>query len=221
MTSYFDVDAILAEEERIPCTFRVDGFRVGYLDPSDEDQVRAGLWRAAPGSALTTGISHDVKAGTELELCLSGPTREAMRADPTVVRLRDRSPYFYAVGLALAHMGSPADAAQLPALLCASLALRGSLILDTAHNSLGEDVSDFVNSLTSLEQRLFFRGYRCAKALAGWRRRDTTILRMSALALDAGIGGEEAIAAANADVSLTGARAKAAGIKRQRSGMRV
>ena len=188
-----------------------------------------------------TPCTQDVKAGTELELplwlaetlagrrmvtcsfprCLSGPTREAMRADPTVVRLRDRSPYFYAVGLALARMGSPAEAAQLPSLLCASLALRGSLILDTAHNSLGEDVSDFVNSLTSLEQRLFFRGYRCAKALAGWRRRDTTILRMSALALDAGIGGEEAIAAANADVSLTGARAKAAGIKRQRSGMRV
>ena len=41
MADYFDLDTILAEEERIPTTFKTDAFKVGYLDPSDEATVRA------------------------------------------------------------------------------------------------------------------------------------------------------------------------------------
>ena len=39
MAEYFSIHAILAEEERIPTTFTTDAFRVGYLDPSDEEAV--------------------------------------------------------------------------------------------------------------------------------------------------------------------------------------
>jgi hypothetical protein len=40
MSEYFNLDTILAEEERIPTTFTTDAFRIGYLDPSDEETVR-------------------------------------------------------------------------------------------------------------------------------------------------------------------------------------
>lgn len=152
---------------------------------------------------------------------ISAATREALAADPTVVRLRDRSPAFYRVGLALAGVSDHPDAPNLPPLLRAALAARCTLVMDTAHNSLGEDVSDFVNSLTNFEQAVFSAGYAAAKELAAWRRRDTTRLRMSSVAVAAGLGGRAALAAAAADVAQVGAAAKASGIKRKRNTMRV
>lgn len=38
MTSdYYDIDAILAEEEATPVQFRIDACKLGYLDPGSVD----------------------------------------------------------------------------------------------------------------------------------------------------------------------------------------
>ena len=170
---------------------------------------------------LTAELAHRNIVTCEFPRSFSAPTREALKADPNVVRLRDRSPAFFRVGLLLAAAADIRLAQELPALLRASFAARAVLVMDTSHNSLGEDVSDFVNGLTNLEQTVFFSGYETAKELAAWRRRDTTVLRMSAMAATAGVGGRSAVEAANIAIALSGAKAKASGIKRRRSNMRV
>lgn len=38
--SYFDLKTIIAEEERVPVRFNTDALKIGYLDPSDESEVR-------------------------------------------------------------------------------------------------------------------------------------------------------------------------------------
>ena len=43
MCDYYDIEEILYEDERIPCTFSVDAMNLGYLDPSrQEDDIASG-----------------------------------------------------------------------------------------------------------------------------------------------------------------------------------
>lgn len=40
MTSpYYDIDAILAEQEPVPCTFHADIIKIGHLDPNSLDST--------------------------------------------------------------------------------------------------------------------------------------------------------------------------------------
>ena len=54
MCDYYDIDQILQEDERVPCTFNTDAMNLGYLDPGhmDDDleagcKVGAGVARSA------------------------------------------------------------------------------------------------------------------------------------------------------------------------------
>lgn len=56
--SYFDIAEIVAEEERLPCTFQTDAELIGYLDSTSDREVRAiarciAIWLAA---VLNRGI---------------------------------------------------------------------------------------------------------------------------------------------------------------------
>lgn len=37
--SYFDLQTIVAEEERVPVRFNTDALKIGYLDPSNDSEV--------------------------------------------------------------------------------------------------------------------------------------------------------------------------------------
>ena len=37
--SFLDIDTILAEEERLPCTFKYDAEKLGFLDPTNEEDT--------------------------------------------------------------------------------------------------------------------------------------------------------------------------------------
>ena len=41
MAAWLDITSILAEEERVPCTFTVPGYQLGMLDPGSVEQVCA------------------------------------------------------------------------------------------------------------------------------------------------------------------------------------
>ena len=40
MGSYYDVDAILADAQKVPCTFEIDAPRLGFLDGNATRDVR-------------------------------------------------------------------------------------------------------------------------------------------------------------------------------------
>lgn len=62
-------------------------------------------------------------------------------------------------------------------------------ILTRSHNSLNSDVSDFVGTLTDLEQRLFWQGYAHVRDRLAWKKRLTTVVRREGALLGSS-GGE-------------------------------
>lgn len=117
----------------------------------------------------------------DLPVAFSVKTREDLLADPTVVRLRDKSPVFYEMGVKLSQISTHRDAAGLPALVRLVLATRANRVLDRAHNSLQLDVSEFVGTLTDVEQRIFTAGFEHARQVMAWRRRRGRLLAVTAL----------------------------------------
>ncbi len=145
-------------------------------------------------------------AVVELPRNFSAKVREALLAAPESVRLRERSPHFYEVGLRLASLaGHLEEAKTLPAAIQATLATRVSMILTRATNSEGADASRFLESLTDLEQALFWGGYRHTRDRLQWRLGRTGVMRAGGGGGGSGGGG----GGAGAGVSVAGAAAAA------------
>lgn len=215
-SGYLNIDAILAEEERVPAEFQVGALRLGHLDPTTGSAVSylaprnpimsnsvvssscrhdAGArahqqWWWEASLSCTFFPLQDIEEGQRIELPIwlaerlsesklvtidlprnfSRRVRESLLAAPESVRLRDRSPYFYEVGLRLASTSMSEDAARLPAALQSTLATRVHMILIKSQNSSTKDPSKFVEGLTEFEQRIFWLGFKQTKEQLRWRQ---------------------------------------------------
>ena len=98
---YYDLDSILCEEERIPAVFATDAVNLGFLDPSSAEEdlkqdtkIELPLWLAK---------SLDAKNMVHLELPKYYGTKFLLHlsADPSVVNIREKSPFFFAVSAVL------------------------------------------------------------------------------------------------------------------------
>ncbi|OAA63170.1 DNA replication complex GINS protein psf-3 [Cordyceps fumosorosea ARSEF 2679] len=103
--SYYDVDAILTDAEKVPCQFELDVPQLGHLDNSP-DGLKPGtplllpLWLAEMlALASSGGAADDGRAPLTLNLppCLSDAVVAALKAEPRAVALRDQSPHFFGV----------------------------------------------------------------------------------------------------------------------------
>lgn len=175
---YFDLDAILVEDERVPVTFRVGAHRLGHLDPaagtrdlSDGAQLELPHW-------LASALALKGMVSVELPRKYSQRVRSKLLADPTSLSLRDKSPHYHALGIKLsAQLGD----AHLAATLRQALTGRYKQILDVAQGSREEDTSDFARRLTELELRMFTTGIHAARAYHAWRCREQEKLQASRL----------------------------------------
>jgi hypothetical protein len=98
----------------------------------------------------------------------SSKVRNRLRADAWVVNLKDRSAYFYELGLRMAERLADEE---LTSLLQTVLALRYRQIMDSAFNSVGEDTTELTQKLTALELKMFLEGARAAAGLSAWHAR--------------------------------------------------
>ena len=102
--SSLDLNQILSEEERIPCTFTVNALKLGHLDLSAEShdlsettQVDIPMWLGEQlSSRRVVEINPPKHYGKKM--------RDEMRAGATSINLRDFSHYFFDTGLHLAHI---------------------------------------------------------------------------------------------------------------------
>eukprot|EP00941_MAST-03F_sp_MAST-3F-sp1_P002868 g2868.t1 len=178
--SYYNIDSILAEGQRIPVVFNVAADKLGHLCPGmenaeDADMLSSGskvelpLWLAG-----FCGEKQYVEA--KMPSFYSARVRSRLRADPNVVNLRDRSPYFYQLGQKMSNMLGDDD---LTPVLQKALALRYSKIMDCAFNSSGEDTTYFTRKLTELELSIFRKAAESAKNISQWKHRHHIKLRSS------------------------------------------
>ena len=96
-SSYYDIDSILSEEERVPSIFNVDGVQLGFLDPSSfDDDLKKDTNIELPFWLCKTLQSKGM-VNIESPKFYKHKFLEHMEADPSVVNLREKSPYYYEV----------------------------------------------------------------------------------------------------------------------------
>ncbi|KAL3962367.1 hypothetical protein ACCO45_003890 [Purpureocillium lilacinum] len=128
--SYYDVDAILTDAEKVPCQFELDAPDLGHLDSSSSTGLKPGtplslpLWLAEMLALASTG-GDDARAPLTLNLppCLSERVANALKADPRAVALRDQSAHFYGVGVRMLDLF---DERELGAVLRRTFVLRAA-----------------------------------------------------------------------------------------------
>ncbi|EGO53879.1 DNA replication complex GINS protein psf-3 [Neurospora tetrasperma FGSC 2508] len=126
--SYYDIDAILTDAEKIPCTFQIDVPDLGYLDNQPGHTLKSGsrvalpIWLAEMLAIANTGTidmddpSQSSKSFITFDLppALGNDVVQALKADPRSVPLRDQSAHFYALAT---HMMELSEEPELSAVL--------------------------------------------------------------------------------------------------------
>lgn len=175
---YFDVDEILAGDERVKCTFQTEAVNCAFLDPScrgdhlpEGTSVELPLWLAHPLAQQNALVKLEVPP------FLDARFRRMLKAGPSSVNLREFSPYVFQVGRQLAPLVEPEDASALDDIL--RLAFGGERyreLLNNAMSTLDEDTTEFTRKLTQDEKALFDAGVRDARDFIQWKgRRAETI----------------------------------------------
>ncbi|CAK7211461.1 DNA replication protein [Sporothrix curviconia] len=123
--SYYHVDAILTDAEKIPCEFQIDVPGLGYLDQTPSHTLKAGtrlqlpLWLAEmlalANNDSNAASSDDAKPFLTLNLppALRHDVVQALKADPRAVPLRDQSAHFYSLATRMLDLFEDADLAAV------------------------------------------------------------------------------------------------------------
>ncbi|KAL2404273.1 DNA replication complex GINS protein psf3 [Exophiala dermatitidis] len=103
--SYYDVDAILTDSQKLPCTFELDVPGLGYLEGNVGGTVKAGTKIDLPmwlGIMLAVSTGNTPESSQLVTLDFPAPLQQrvinALKADPRTVDLRAQAPHFYALG---------------------------------------------------------------------------------------------------------------------------
>ncbi|KXX79379.1 DNA replication complex GINS protein psf3 [Madurella mycetomatis] len=190
--SYYDIDSILTDAEKIPCTFQVDIPDLGYLDNTPNQPLKAGtkvnlpLWLAEMLAIANTGDLEGRSFVTfDLPPALGNDVVQALKADPRAVPLRDQSAHFY--GLAT-HMMELSEEQELGAVLrktfvtrATEIALHARKVGGIAHKAKGKGPAEegsnlglggageeFLRGLDEWERKLFRKAHDGAKAGKEW-----------------------------------------------------
>ncbi|KAK9478396.1 hypothetical protein V1514DRAFT_331186 [Lipomyces japonicus] len=177
VNEYYSIEAIQAENQKVPAVFQLDVPGLGYLENtrSSSTDIKEGthlelpLWMAE--ILAIAGESDDLPRGF---ITLTAPSpfsnkvMNALKSDPVHVNLREQCMQFYK--LAELWLNFSNDDAVLDGTMT-TLSERAAEINDHAHNSsavLVQDGSDFMGRLDDFETRLFKAANESTKEVKKW-----------------------------------------------------
>ncbi|KAL6898687.1 Psf3 protein [Trichoderma evansii] len=171
--SYYDVDAILTDGEKVPCRFELDVPYLGHLDNSNGlkpgSRLALPLWLAEMFALASAGEDSKPPLTLTLPPCLSEQVQAALKADPRAVALRDQSAYFYGVAVRMLDLF---DERELSAILRRTFVVRAADVglhaRKAEESGLGGQGEEFLRGLDEWERRLFRRGHEGVKGAKEW-----------------------------------------------------
>ncbi|KAI5290639.1 DNA replication protein [Ascosphaera aggregata] len=170
--SYYDVDAILTDAQKLPCTFETDVPGLGYLDGNAGADIKAGCHIELPlwlGEMLAVPSRPGAEPVVTLDLprALSDPVLHALKADPRFVDIRTQAPHFYRLAVRILAL---MEEDEIDDILIATVKKRAIEIFNHAHNprgGLGEGV-DFLRGLDETERTFFRAAHDSSKDVRAW-----------------------------------------------------
>ena len=181
-----DIDVMLSEEERLPCTFLSNGANMGHLDNAimekdlpENTRVDLPLW-------LCNGFAKTSMVRMEYPKYYGTKMREELNAGAEAVDLRSFTQYFFEVGIILAvDMTSSTLKSRQDLLKTLREAFLGERYRKLTMNSLAQglfdDAADYSQTLTVAELTLFSQGLDAAKNMHQWRSLDSDILQKASV----------------------------------------
>ncbi|KAF4973260.1 hypothetical protein FSARC_415 [Fusarium sarcochroum] len=169
--SYYDIDAILTDAEKVPCQFEIDVQYLGHLDNSPHGlkantPLSLPLWLAEM-LALASTPTSSAPLTLNLPPCLSTAVLSALKADPRAVPLRDQSPHFYGVGVRMLDLFDEKDVAEVLRKTFVVRAGEVGLHARKADEGVGGS-EEFLRGLEEWERGLFRRGHEGVKGAKEW-----------------------------------------------------
>ncbi|GKZ27087.1 DNA replication protein [Aspergillus brasiliensis] len=170
--SYYDIDAILTDSQKLPCTFELDVPGLGILEGNPGENIKAGTRIDLPlwlGEMLSIGARLGTSRLVTLDLpsALSERVTNALKADPRTVDLRSLAPHFYSLSERTLELF---EEEELVEVLSNTFKKRSAVIADHAHNpqgALGQG-ADFLRGLDETERQLFRVAHDSAKETRVW-----------------------------------------------------
>jgi len=185
---YFSLDDILASQERVPVTVKVDLPKLGFLDTSRPDEI-----------SLKTGTSLELpywmvwslrtrgRVDVELPKNWQPAQRQIVHADPNVVDLYKMGPHYYEFGSHMARLlngsGKSEESDEISSLLLNTFMRRFRNIMDASCNSDARDTLSNTETLDELERSLYHKGQISLKHQNMWYRRRTNAITTSKMVL--------------------------------------
>ncbi|EFQ85849.1 hypothetical protein PTT_19069 [Pyrenophora teres f. teres 0-1] len=190
MASYYDVDAILTDAQKVPCTFELTVPGLGYLEGNMSGDIKQGskvqlpLWlgemlalryctiiwisyRSSIYFVYSQSLNTSSLVTVDPPSALSPRVLNALKADPRTVDLRALAPHFYNLGARILELFEEEEMIEV---LSDTFKARAALIADQAHNprgALGEG-ADFMRGLDENERQLFRAAHDSAKGVRTW-----------------------------------------------------
>ncbi|KAI1033344.1 hypothetical protein LB505_003803 [Fusarium chuoi] len=170
--SYYDIDAILTDAEKVPCHFEIDVRDLGHLDNSPhglkaQTPLTLPLWLAEM-LALASTPNSSAPLTLNLPPCLSTTVLAALKADPRAVPLRDQSPHFYGVGVKMLELFDEKEIAEVLRKTFVVRAGEVGLHARKADEAVGGNGEEFLRGLEEWERGLFRRGHDGVKGAKEW-----------------------------------------------------
>ncbi|KAJ4359088.1 DNA replication protein [Ascochyta clinopodiicola] len=172
MSSYYNIDSILTDAQKVPCTFELTVPGLGYLESPLSSTITQGTKLSLPlwlGEMLALSQSLNTQSLVTLDTptALSPRVLNALKADPKTVDLRALAPHFYNLGARILELFDEEDMVDV---LSDTFKARAAVIADQAHNprgALGEG-ADFMRGLDENERQLFRAAHDSAKGVRTW-----------------------------------------------------
>lgn len=123
MSSYYDVDAILTDAQKVPCTFELTVPGLGYLEGNMSGDMKQGSKIELPlwlGEMLALSQSLNTSSLVTLDppTALSPRVLNALKADPRTVDLRALAPHFYNLGARILELFDEEDMIEVLSDVC-------------------------------------------------------------------------------------------------------
>ncbi|CAK9326261.1 unnamed protein product [Citrullus colocynthis] len=165
MTSYYDIDDILAEEELVSVVFQKAVNGVG-IDPSSEtDSVESGSKVELP-FWLAQELHLRQVAVMGLPSCFNQRTRLEIQADAAFVDLRSRCPFFYEFGCKIAPLVGDRT---IGSWLLSTFKSRYKEVLTKAHTAVFAASSKYLALLSKEETKMYEAAQSSMTAFKKWR----------------------------------------------------
>lgn len=171
---YFNIEDIMASQERIHCKFEIEVANMGFLDSSSIDEnIKVGTKLDLPAWLVKSLYNDKFKfVSIDIPKWYKNFYHEILKADANVVDLRKMGPYYYDFGSLLVSIIDPDIGQSVAKILLWTFRNRFRRIMDLSSQTDHRDLYKAICKLDITETEIYKAGQADMMGFIKWQRRE-------------------------------------------------